>query len=147
MNVLDALYHTAHDYAGGIEALATRMDASANVLNKKVNPNIDTHRALLTEAVKIQQITQDYRVLHAMASALGFVAVPLLDEDEIVGDMSLLDSFMSVAEAHGDFAKAFKQALEDNRFTPAEFELLKDFNCHTIAEMLSHEASIERLVR
>ena len=44
MNILDAAYHTVHDYKGGANALAPRMGMkSPAVLNSKVNPITDTH--------------------------------------------------------------------------------------------------------
>lgn len=39
MNILDTLYKTVHDFAGGCEAIAQRMGTSAQILRNKVNPN------------------------------------------------------------------------------------------------------------
>lgn len=64
MNILDAAYHTVHDFLGGASALASRMGIkSPAVLNSKVNPNTHTHHITLLEAVKLMEITGDYRIL------------------------------------------------------------------------------------
>lgn len=125
MNVLDAAYHTAHDFPGGIPALAQRMGgASAHVLNKKVHPQIDTHRLTLEESVKMQAITGDCRILQSMAFALNHVAIPL-PESPVGSDMSLLDGFLEVLEELGIFAQDFRQSWADGRITKEEFEKLK----------------------
>ena len=57
MNIIDAAYHTVHDYPGGATALALRLGIkSPAVLNSKVNPNTDTHHITLVEAIKIMAI-------------------------------------------------------------------------------------------
>lgn len=68
MNILDAAYNTVHDYKGGASALAPRMGIkSPAVLNSKVNPNTHTHHITLLEAVKLMEITGDYRILQEYA--------------------------------------------------------------------------------
>lgn len=146
LDVSDALFHTAHDFKGGVPALAQRMDASANVLQKKVDPAIDTHKPLLLEAVKIQQITQDYRVLHAMAQTLEHVAIPVPAEIEL-GDMGLLDAFMRTVEADGALCAEFRKAWADGNINAKEFEQLKISTYKQIGERLAFLAEIERVVR
>ncbi len=124
MNINDAAYNTAHDYPGGVPALAVRMGVSANVLQNKVNPSQEHHKLTLNEAVKMQAISGDLRILHAMAGALGCVCIktPAFDQ---VGDMALLDSFMSVVSELGDLSTEFKNSWDDGTVTPAEFERIK----------------------
>lgn len=125
MNVLDAAYHTAHDFPGGVPALAQRMGgASSHVLNKKVDPRIDTHRLTLEESVKMQALTGDCRILQSMAFALNHVAIPL-PEAPIGGDMSLLDGFLEVLQELGTFAEDFRRSWADGRITKEEFDKLK----------------------
>lgn len=68
-----AAYHLAHSFPGGIAALALRMAVSPNTLTHKVNPNTATHRLTLSEAVDMQVTSGSAAILHAMASALGYV--------------------------------------------------------------------------
>lgn len=124
MNISDAAYNTAHDYPGGVPALAVRMGVSANVLQNKVNPSQEHHKLTLNEAVKMQAITGDLRILHAMAGALGCVCIKTPGIEQ-VGDMALLDSFMSVVAELGDLSTEFKNSWDDGTVTPAEFERIK----------------------
>jgi hypothetical protein len=119
MNILDAAFHTAHDFPGGVPALALRMGASANVLNKKVNPAQDAHHLRFDEAVKIGQITQDFRILEAHALSLNTVVVRLPDNLDH-GDMALLDGFMDIVTELGQFTAAFQSAYRDGNLTCEE---------------------------
>lgn len=145
MNVEDALYHTAHDFAGGVPALAIRMDCSPNVLNKKVNPQVETHRPTLRESVNIQALSADYRVLHAMSHELNHVSIQLpIEVDK--GDMGLLDAYMQTIEANGQLSMDFRIAWADGKIDRSEFEVLKDRTLKVIGKQLAFLAEIERVV-
>jgi hypothetical protein len=123
-NVQDAAFHTAHDFPGGVAALAQRMgDVSPNVLNKKVDPRLESHHLRLDESVKIQSITGDFRILQAMAFTLNHMVIPLPDMHES-GDASLLDDFMEILNAMADFTKEFQKAWADGEVTSKEVELM-----------------------
>lgn len=124
-NVLDAAFHTAHDFPGGVHALAQRMGGvSPNVLNKKVDPRSDTHHLRLDESVKIQSITGDYRMLQAMAFSLNHVAIPLPEVGDS-GDMSMLDGFMDILKELGEFSKEFQTGWADGRISKDELDRIK----------------------
>lgn len=74
-NVLDAAYHTAQAYPGGVAALAARMGTSPNTLQHKVNPNNTTHRLTLDEVEMIATFTGDNRIAQALAAINGMVCV------------------------------------------------------------------------
>ena len=52
MNQHDALYKVARAYPGGLEALATKLDMSVNVLRNKLAPGIETHYPSFEELSK-----------------------------------------------------------------------------------------------
>jgi hypothetical protein len=124
LNPLDAAYHVAHDYPGGIAALSVRMDTSPNVLNKKVDPNSVAHHLRLDEALKISAITNDHRILQSFASQLGYITIQL---PEVIdgGDMAMLDGFMAVINELGEFTAAFQTAYSDGSITQKELEQIK----------------------
>lgn len=125
LNILDAAFHLAHDYKGGVPALAHRMgNISHNVLNNKVDPNKDSHHLRLDEALKISAITGDMRILHALSASLNHVSIPLPTIPES-SDMSLLDGFMDIIVELGQFTTEFQTAWADGDITPKEVDRLK----------------------
>lgn len=123
MNVLDAAYITAHEYPGGVPALSARMGVSRNVLQNKLNPAVEYHKLTLDEAMRLQTMTGDHRILHAMADELGYVCVKLPISD--ASDMELLDSFMTVLRELGEFSSEFQQDWSDGRIDGKELARLK----------------------
>lgn len=120
MNIIDAAYHTVHDYPGGATALALRLGIkSPAVLNSKVNPNTDTHHITLVEAIKIMAITNDYRILQSMNAHLGKVAIDLPQIPEC-RDTALTDLVLSFGMQGGDVYTLFKTMMADGRITRGE---------------------------
>ncbi len=146
LNVLDALFHTAHDFEGGVPALAQRMGMSASVLNKKVKQGIESHKPLLTEAVAIQSIARDYRVLHAMAFTLNHAAVEMPEIPDL-SDMGIMDAYMEAAEADAIVVAEFRKAYADGQIDDKEFERIKAAQYEAIGKRLAWLAEIERITR
>ena len=108
MNMDDAIYHTVHNYPGGVVALAARMGVPASTLTHKANPNNATHRMSPAELVAMQLFSGNVSVLQAMASALGYtcqLAVP----DQAGG--SAVQAVMRLTCAQADFARAVADPL------------------------------------
>ena len=118
----DVVYEIAHDYPGGIRTLAARMDKSANVLNKQVNPTIDTHKTSLEDLVQILDYADHFKKFtHALCANNGgvFVSTEHLDG---ISDMALLETYTQLMSRIGEFSQAFHKALSDQRITKAEIE-------------------------
>lgn len=143
-NILDAAFHVAHDTPGGIHALAVRMATSPNVLNKKVDPNTDTHHLRLDEALKISILNNDPRILHAFAAGLNHVAIPLpgIDDD---GDMGLLDGFMQVIKELGELTTAFQTAWADGSINSNELRDIKQEAQDVQSRLASFVQRIEQI--
>lgn len=124
MNLVDAAYATAHDYPGGTESLAPRLGMSGAILRGKVNPRDEKHHLTLEEAQRMQAITGDASILHAMADELGYVCIQAGRFDG-VSDEALLDSFTAVVRELGDLSRVFHDSLADGRVTRKEFEKLQ----------------------
>jgi hypothetical protein len=119
-NLPDLVYRIAHDYPGGIPALAVRMDKSPNVLNKKVDPRVDTHHTTVDELTTILDFADaDKRFTHALCANQGGVFVQT-DHLDGVSDMALLETFTNLMAEFGKFSNEFHQALSDNKVTKAE---------------------------
>lgn len=124
MNLTDAAYAVAHDYPGGTESLAPRLGMSGAILRGKVNPNDKSHHLTLAEAMRMQSMTGDFRILHAMAGELGFVCVQMPSFAN-TSEMELLDSFMSVMKELGEFSAEFRKDWEDGEISKHELKRIK----------------------
>ena len=146
MNIHDATYNTGHDYPGGVAALSVRMGVSRNVLQNKLNPAIEYHKLTLDEALRMQALTGDVRVLQAMAEELGFVCIAIPQFDG-VADMELLDAYTAMVVDEGRFAGDFRATLADGKISQAEYELLRDDlhmqQCHEMELLARVESLIE----
>ena len=118
LDVRDAAYHTAHSFPGGVPALAQRMGMSQNTLAHKVSLNNDTHHLSLREAVTMQEVTGDVRILHSMAGALGYACVSLRTDSA----GSTLAEVMHMAKEFGDVLESINSAVADGRVTPNEMQ-------------------------
>ncbi len=139
MNVTDAAYNTGHDYPGGLPSLAPRMGMSPNTLQNKLNPSQSFHKLTLDEAMKLQVITCDHRILHAMACELGYVCIDG-GNFENVSDQALLDLFTEQYAALGEFSGNFRKAFEDGVIDQREREQLSE-NVYRIKQILSETLS------
>ncbi len=136
-NIPDLVYDTAHDFPGGVPALAQRMGMSAKILNNKVKQTVDTHHTTVNDAVKMIDITGDDRIAHGFAALVGGIIVKLADFDN-VSDMALLETYTKLMAEFGDFGKDFHATLTDGKITRAEFNKLKEdlYRLHSAAHTL-----------
>lgn len=120
-----AAHDTAHGYAGGIDALAKRMQVNANTLSHKVNPKNTTHFLTLRDAIEMQWQSRDYRILHAMAGELGFACIPAApvhsEGDPIDTLMRLQMSFADYVQALGEALTRRDAGVSGNQMRKAEF--------------------------
>lgn len=117
MNVLDAAYHTAHSYPGGVATLAVRMGIRPSTLNHKVSLTNNTHRLALDEAVTMQAMSGNYAVLHAMAAALGHVA---LQVDHEVSDVAPMSEVATMVRGFSELLSGVTASMADGTVTTNE---------------------------
>lgn len=134
MNIIDAAHSTIHDYPGGSESLGPRVDISAAVLRNKVNPNNTTHHLTLAEAVRIADLTADYRMLKAWANEAGFLQVKA-PGNVAECDMSMLEKVASFMIASGVFGKEIYDSLADGRVDQREVGRVENAGNHVMTEV------------
>lgn len=105
----DAVYHTVHDN-GGPTALGHRLGIRPAVLSNKANPQQPKNQITLGEAIRLQRLTGDYRILRAAAQELGFLVVPL--ENPPSSDVELLTLYAQWQYAEGQIHGAIAHALD-----------------------------------
>lgn len=117
MDVISAAYNTAHDYdqGRGCEPLAPKIGLTSAVLRNKVNPNNEHNHLRLDEAMKMQEVTGDYRIAQAMAQRLGgvFIKLPDVDVDKERCIEDLVDLFMAGMSAQGEACTEFMERKAD----------------------------------
>lgn len=123
MNIIDAAYATTHDYPGGTVSLAPRMGMSSAVLRGKVNPNDAGHKLTVGEAVKMQDITGDHRIMLAMSDHLGYTCIKLPMPG--ASDMEMLDAFLEVSKELGEMSREFQSDWSDGKIDPVELDRLR----------------------
>ena len=126
MNILDAFYHTVHDYPGGSASLAPRMGVSPSVLNNKADPRKDHNKPLLMDAQKIMSLTGDTRILDALAASQGGVFIKLDSEDSPAGDMAILEMVTQVWKTNGQIGAEIAQAFEDGKIEKHEVARIRE---------------------
>jgi hypothetical protein len=130
MNQHDALYKIARAYPGGLEALALKMQISANVLRNKLAPGIDTHYPSFEEFSLIVELCQQAGVkdallpMHALLSRHGMAAF-IVPEPEHISDDDLSQTVCRVMSQVGDVAEAVSSSLLDGVITDAEADLIE----------------------
>lgn len=144
-DISDLVYHTAHDYPGGVLALAGRMCVSPNVLNKKVSPKETHHKLTLDEAVKMVELTGDDRIADGFAELVGGVIVKTANFSGI-SDTALLETYTNLMAQLGIFSGDFNKTLTDGKITPDELKMLQADLYHMQAAGAELMARIATLV-
>jgi hypothetical protein len=118
-----ALYHAGHDYPGGVEALAAIVGTSADLLRKKLNPNITTHNLNARDAQKVADLTQDHRILQSMCAIFGagYFILPDIDGDE----GALFERGAELMREVGELMDTVRTSLDDGRVDRDEVKALE----------------------
>lgn len=140
MSIRDALFKVVHDYPGGANSLAPRMDLAASTLRCMANPTIESHDWPLKRVEQVMALTGDTRPLDALCEEFGGVFVRLStlpDGEEEIGRM--------IAELGADFGAvcaSINSALADGRVTAKE---LKEFEAR-VYQMNAASQALKLLV-
>lgn len=148
MTYAHKIYHLAHNYPGGVVALATAMQMGEKVLQNKVNPNTETHDLgskrqleMFLDFTNGNQETAEY-----FAAKCNAVVVKL-PEVANLGDMALLDSFMAIMRELGDLSSEFQTAYADGEINKKEFEKIAIEVAAVQSKLLAFQAAIQTVVR
>lgn len=116
-DLLSAVFDTVHDN-GGPTLLGQKIGVPPRILANKANPKQRYNKLSLEEALKLQLITGDHRILHALARALGYVLVPM--DMPPPSDVELLTLYAQWQDQAGKVHHAIAKAFEDRRVTRDE---------------------------
>ena len=127
-----AVYDIVHESEMPAKAIASRISMGHQVLLNKANPQNETHKLSLREAVAIQIITGDFSIYRAMGVEIG------ADEIEDCGS-TISECLLSLTKAHGAAFGAIHNAISDSVLTSREREA-----CQKELDTLEEEISIMR---
>lgn len=125
-----AMYGTVHEHVDratrsrGAVALAPRVGLQPGTLSNKVNPTVETHQLSLRESIPLQLVANDFRILHAYASALGH-CVYALPADCKHSDVELLTQYAEFHARVGMHSGSIREALQDGRISDAEIACVR----------------------
>ena len=131
-------YGLIRDYPGGSIALAAQTGMVANVLSNKVNPNDSRHHLSINEALSIQHVSGDHRILQAMGEALGYLCLELPSVD----DKDLMQATLRAMRAFGQVMGETEVALSDGSVTINELRAIE----RAMLEATAHISSLHRLL-
>lgn len=137
MDPLDALYLTAHEYPGGVEALARRMGRSPAALRQALLRRYTTHKVQFEDFIRILDLTGDLRALHALCGRHGGIFLPV-DTSGDTGDLVAL--LLEKDRRSGDLAAEVHAAIEDRRVSFNEL-------CRVQSAIARLQAVLDRIVR
>lgn len=123
MDVHDALYKAAHEFRGGIEALAMRMGKVAQVLRNKLNRNTTTNVVSLAEFDMMLPYV-GYEPLRVLAAQHGFALYEVAEGEG--GDQAVLEMFAALVGSHGNVGTEIYAALADGRIEAHEMKRIND---------------------
>ncbi len=142
LDVMDAAYHTAHSYPGGVPALAQRMGMSPNTLAHKVSLNNDTHHLTLREAVAMQEVSQDKRIVQAICGALGGVFVDLQADRK----HTTMEQVMHMVKDFGEVLAGVNDAVADGEVTSNEMHACERQAAELIAAINATLATVRGMM-
>lgn len=143
-DVHEAFRSVVHDY--DVAQMAAKLGMPAGTLYNKANLNESSaHKPSLGDAVLVQVIASDTRIVEAMAHTLGgvFVRLPTV---QAISDVALLEMVADISIMNGRFHGELKAALEDGKFTKDEHLAIHQRALTYIASILETVNRIEGMV-
>ncbi|SIQ11308.1 phage regulatory CII family protein [Marinobacterium stanieri] len=120
LSPLMACYHAAHDYPGGLPAMAVMMHKQLGTLQKKLNPSQGTHVLTLEEAAHILRITKDPRILDALGTEGDAVWFRPDEVPAAPADLDVLSSSTCLMSRSVAVIQELEEALADGKIDAEE---------------------------
>ena len=113
-----ARYQLVHEYPGGSEAMAPYLTLHPGTLRNKAHPENDDDLTV-DQAIEAMQLAQDFRLLDAMARKCDRVCIEV-EKFGATGDVGVLEQFLQVEMAMGEFAADVHEAVQKGELDEAE---------------------------
>lgn len=143
-DVHEAFRVVVHDF--DVAKMAAKLGMPAGTLYNKANLNESSaHKATLGDALLVQVIANDTRIVEAMAHTLGGVFVKL-PKVQAISDAALLEMVADISIMNGRFHGELKSALEDGKFSKDEHTAIHQRALTYITSILETVNRIEGMV-
>lgn len=146
MSIVDVCYRVAHNYPGGVPALAARMNISKQVLLNKLNVNNDTHHLTVEQAAEIADFADCDEIAKAFAERRNMVCIPVT-QHQGASNMELIDLIIEMEKEKADLLVLIKQAMADGVMDPIEFRRIKKKYLELSAAIAELISRLEGMVR
>lgn len=123
LSIETALYQAAHDYPGGIPALAGATGCNARTLQNMLNIGSDAKPTLKVFRDTLNA-TRDRRIVQAVLHPINWIGVPLSDLTN-VSDVELLDAVNKIVSRVGETTGDLMQSLSDGEIDDQEIAELE----------------------
>lgn len=122
MDVLDAALSVASDYPGGARALGARMGKSN--LSDELNPNVRGAKLGLKDAVNMELLSDDYRILHAHCAMTRHYPPLKMPGDQVDGQQPCLKTLSETAKEFSDLIAAIVEVSNDGEISDNDMALV-----------------------
>jgi regulatory protein CII len=121
-----AMHELVHKYPQGAANLAPKINKSATSLCHEVNPNSETHKLGLLDAVRLLKLTDTSMLLQNICQVLGYTLVPVR-KFEGCSDIEVLTMYAQWHKELGDVSQEVSAAFADGKLTAKEYsKILKE---------------------
>lgn len=141
-----ALYESAHDFPGGMEALANLLGRAVGTAYNKADPGCETHQFTVKETVAMMIASRDFRPAQAICRVIDHAAIPYGDYRR-VSDAALLDCHLKVTREMGESAGFIQQALAKGAISPTDWAQIDRELAEDIEAILELRSRLEGLRR
>jgi hypothetical protein len=129
----------------GDKACGEILGCSPGIARNKLNPDIDTNKLSLDEAVKLSEVLDDDRQLAAWAAKRGKALFDLPEGS--VSDDELTDQILTVAEKFGAIANEIRSARADGIIEQDERLAIQQRVFALVSSLMNLDAEIASQVR
>lgn len=139
MNITDGLYRAAHNYPGGIEALAPRLHISPSSLWHKVSPTYPGAHCSPDEMAAIMEFSEDHSALQALAARLRYVLLPMPPAGCL--DAEFAQRLAASVREFGEFIGEISADIADGRVSDNELRRIE----RELADMMAASQALYAL--
>lgn len=147
MTIKHLAYRIAHKSALQIGGLADAMGMLKQTLTNCLNTTTETHNLNIQKFEMLVDFADGNLDAAEYFAAKANAVVIQLPEIPDLGDMGLLDSYMSIIKEFGDLAGEFQSAYSDGEITNKEFDKIDIEVTAVQAKLLAFKARIKKVVR